>query len=193
MKENEAGYQAFSSYTMRSSNSPRLVFLFIGFFILVGAILVGLFALGSSQKKTAKILSSPIVAATATPLPTSSASATVTIGLTGTASPTNGLSTYDRATNLDRSKLVIAVLNGSGELGAAKQVSSYLESLGYGIAKVGNADVFTYRNLTIQVKKSKSSYASLLKKDLQANPALASVSASISDDISSDAEVIVGR
>jgi hypothetical protein len=43
------------------------------------------------------------------------------------------------------------------------------------------------------VKSSKSSYEALLKKDLQANPSFASVSASINNSISTDAEVIVGK
>lgn len=193
MEENESGYQMFPSYTMRSANSPRLLLVFVLIFILVIAIFGGLFMFGASQKKSNVVLPTPTIAPTATPLPTSSTSAVLTPSLTRALSPKVGLSVQDKSTNLDRSKLRVIVLNGSGEKGVARQLSSYLESIGYQIVQVGNADAFTYRNVSVQVKSSKSAYASLLKKDLQTNPAFASVSASISDAISSDAEVIVGK
>lgn len=193
MNEDRQDYQAFADYTMRSAGRPRIVTVLVAIFIFLGVIFWGLFIIGALYKKPKPALPAPAIMPTATPLPTSSVSAVLTPSLTEVLSPTAGLSTQDRSTNLDRSKLQVSVLNGSGEKGAAKQVSSYLESLGYKIAQVGNAGVFTYRNLTVQVKKDKSAYAPLLKKDLQANPAFASVSASISDEISSEAEVIVGK
>lgn len=193
MIENGSDYQSFADYTMRSSKRPRPVIFFIVIFILLVVILGGLFLIGAFYKKPETTLPAPKVFPIATPLPTSSVSAVLTPVLTGIISPTGGLYIQDKSTNLDRSKLQLSVLNGSGEKGAAREVSSYLESLGYKISKVGNADAFTYRNLTVQVKKIKSAYASLLKKDLQANPAFASVSASVSDEIASEAEVIVGK
>lgn len=193
MSENEQDYQAFANYTMRSQERPRIVIIFAGIFIFLAVIFGALFIIGALYKKPKPATPTPIITPTATPLPTSSVSAVLKPSLTGSLSPTAGLSVQDKSTNLDRSKLQVSVLNGSGEKGAAKQVSTYLESLGYKIAQVGNAQVFTYRNLTVQVKRSKSAYAPLLKKDLQANPAFASVSASVSDDISGEAEVIVGK
>lgn len=201
MEEKESGYQTFPDYVMRSAGRPRMVNVLAVLFILLALILGGLFMIGAIYKKPKPaVLPSPTVSPATTPLPTSSVSAVLKPDLTGTLFPTAGLSTKDISTNLDRSKLKVSVLNGSGEKGAAKQVSSYLESLGYQIVKVGNADVFTYRNLTVQVKKSQSAYAPLLKRDLQAAPnavnaslAFASVSASVSDEITNDAEVIVGR
>lgn len=193
MKENEPGYQAFADYTMRSGERPRIVIILAGIFVLLAVVFGGLYAIGALYRKPKPATPAPIITPTATPLPTSSVSAVLTPSLTGSLSPTGGLSTKDKSTNLDRSKLQLSVLNGSGEKGAAKGVSTYLEGLGYQIVKVGNAEVFTYRNLTVQVKKSKSGYASLLKKDLESNPSFASVSASVSDDISGDAQVIVGK
>lgn len=202
MNENESGYQSFADYTMRSAGHPRPVIFLAGFFILIAVIFGVLFMIGAFYKKPKTAAPVVTIVPTATPLPTSSASAVLTPSLTGALtprqtrlSPTAGLSTQERGTNLDRSKLRVSVFNGSGEKGAAGQVSSYLQSLGYQIASVGNAEAFTYRNLTVLVKKSKSEYAPLLKKDLQAasNAAVASVSASVSDEIAGDAEVIVGR
>lgn len=193
MSENEPNYQTFADYTMRPRERSRLVIVLAAIFILLGVIFGSLFVIGALYKKPKTKLPTPMITPTVTPLPTSSVSAVLTPNLTVMLSPTIKLFTQDKSTNLDRSKLQVSVLNGSGEKGAAKQVSLYLESLGYKIAQVGNADAFTYRNLTVQVKRSKSAYAPLLKRDLQANPAFASVSASISDDISGEVEVIVGK
>lgn len=202
MADNQFEYQAFPGYVKRSKSASRFFWAAAVFVILIALIIAGLYLLGSSQKVPVKKTAAPTAVVTITSLPTSSVSAVLSPGLTGQitpgtsrnpASPSLGISKVDRSTNLDRSNLSLAVLNGSGEAGAAKGVSTYLESLGYKIARVGNADVFTYRNFSVIVKRSKSGFAGLLKKDLQANPAFASVSASISDDISGDAEVIVGK
>ena len=186
MKENESGYQDLPAFTMRSRNPLKFILLFVILFLLVVGALAGLFFLGYSKKDAKMVVSTSIPTPTITqreaPLPTSSASAMVTVG-----------AGVDRETKLDRGALTVAVLNGSGEMGAAGGVSTYLKDLGYQIVRVGNADVFTYRNLTVVAKSSKSSYATLLKKDLQANPSFASVSASINDGISADVEVIVGK
>jgi len=100
----------------------------------------------------------------------------------------------DRETNLDRADLMVAVLNGSGERGAAKTLSEYLEDLGYKIVKVDNADGFGYADLSIMVKEDKNSFLDLLKKDIESNPAFASVSsARVYDNINSDAVVIIGE
>jgi hypothetical protein len=193
MQVNESGYQDFPSYTTKSRNTSRFFLLFIIFLLLVAGILAGLFFLGFSKRDAGLAITSPKVTATEEPLPTSSTSAAM-FNISVSPGSTGGeLSTVDRKTKLNRGELKVAVLNGSGEPGAAGGVSSYLKELGYNIGSVGNADVFTYRNLTVMVKSGKSSYAALLKKDLQANPSFASVSASINNSISADAEVIVGK
>ncbi len=191
MQENE-GYPTFAGYTMRSNNRRHFFLIIIGLIILVVAILAGLYVLGST-KQSLPLQPALIARATTTPLPTSSVSAVLKTDLTGVLTPTLGSLKVDAGTNPDRSKLAVVVLNGSGIAGAAREVSDYLKGMGYKIIKVDNADAFTYSNLTVLVKKSKSNYAGLLKKDLQANPVFASVSASVSDDIESEAEVIVGK
>lgn len=158
-----------------------------------GLIPVGLYMLGSSAKQNIKVLPTPIVAVNTTPLPTSSVSAVLKVSVTGTGDKGENNSMIDSVTKLDRSKLDIAVLNGSGEAGAARGVSDFLRSLGYKVVKIDNADSYNYRNLTVIVKRSSSNYAGLIKRDLEGNPTYASVSASVSDNISSEAVVIVGE
>lgn len=195
MKNNESSHQVFADYTIRPvEGRSRKVIVFKTLLILFVVVFGSLFIIGAMNKKQKTTLPAVVInTPTITPLPTSSVSAVLKPNLTGEPYITSGLSSFDKSTNLDRSELQITVLNGSGEKGAAKQVSLYLEGLGYKIVKVANANTFTYRNLTIQVKRSKSAYVVLLKKDLQLNPIYASVSASVSDEISSEAEVIVGK
>ncbi len=191
MKGNESGYQDLPSYTMRSRNTSRFFFFFVVLFLLVVGMLAGLFFLGYSKRDANMVTPTPVITEAAGLLPTSSASAIATLSVNPSLS-TGGLSSVYDQTKLDRKALTVVVLNGSGEPGAASGVSTYLKDLGYQIARVGNADGFTYRNLTVTVKRSKSGYGRLLKRDLQANPSFASVSASVNDSISAEAEVIVG-
>lgn len=188
MKEG-APFQEFPAYVKQSSNKPRALFIGIGIVLLVVAVLAGLYFLGAN-KKEAKIGASPLPTQAPKPSATPQASpsaAVSTIPLTGKVSPT------PEKTSLERSKLHIAILNGSGVAGAAKQISSYLNSLGYTITTIGNADDFTYRNITVKVKKAKSDYLELLKKDIQKNSPDVTIVASIDDKTSADAEVIVGK
>src|SRR6185369_800473 len=133
-------------------------------------ILVGLYFLGASKKGSIK------AAPAATPTPT-------IVQQIPTATPTPG--------TLDRSKLNLVVLNGSGVAGAAKGISSRLGDVGYTVKKVGNAERFDYKGVTILVTKAKKGYGDLLKKDLAGKAD--SITVTVDDTISEDAEVIVGK
>jgi hypothetical protein len=185
--------QLFPAYTTTSTRKSRLFVVFVVILLAVGVILAGLFLLGASTRSPERTAVVPTLAVTATPLPTSSASAVLQGGLIPTVSPTGELSSVDKATKLNRSELDIAVLNGSGIAGAAKGVSDYLQGLGYRVVRVENADAFTYTNINVIVKKSVSRYADLLRKDLRGKPEFSSVSASVSDEIANEAVVIVGQ
>ena len=191
MNDNEPGYQDLPSYTMRSRNTSRFFLIFLVLFLLVVGVLAGLFFLGYSKRDANAVVPTPIITESAEALPTSSVSSMVDVSVNPSLS-TGRLSSVDGETKLDRKALTVAVLNGSGEPGAASGVSAYLKDLGYQVSRVGNADGFTYRNLTVTVKRGKSAYVGLLRRDLQANSSFASVSASVNDSISADAEVIVG-
>lgn len=187
----------------RPTKFPRnllLVTFFILFIGILAVIGIGYFAAG--DKKPA-ITPTPITAPT-TALPTEPPSPTVVTSVTPTGSaktaktPTPSLSvatggSVDKATGLDRTQLTVQILNGSGVAGAAKGVSQTLQVLGYKIAGTGNADAFTYENVVIQVKKSKSQYLPLLQKDLAKDYTVGSVSASLSSTSLSDAVIIVGK
>jgi hypothetical protein len=165
-------FSEFPSYVERSSPKPKLLLIFVIILVLIIAALAGLYFLGANKNKHV-VESIPTV-----PTPTMSKQLPTPL-------PTQPV--------LDRGVLTVAIKNGSGTAGAAKGISSYLNGLGYTIGTIGNADKFNYTGITVHVKKSKSTYLNQLKKDILDNDKTASVSASVDDTITSDAEVIVGK
>lgn len=157
------------TYSERSSKGPVLIIVFFVVLVLVIVSAGGLYYLTTQNKhpdKTNEISQIPTATPTAKPTPTP---------------------------ELKRNELIIAVLNGSGTAGAARGISAHLTELGYTVKTVGNADGFAYRDITINIKKSKQNYLSLLQKDLEDDPSVSSISANVVDTITTDAEVIVGR
>jgi hypothetical protein len=165
-------FSEFPSYVERSSPKPKLLLIFIIVLVLIIAALAGLYFLGAS-KNNHIIQSVP-----AAPTPTIAIQRP-------TPSPAPKV--------LNRSDLTVAIKNGSGTVGAAKGISSYLNGLGYTIGTIGNADKFTYTGITVHVKKNKSTYLGQLQSDILENDKNASISAGIDDTITTDAEVIVGK
>jgi hypothetical protein len=165
-------FSEFPSYVERSSPKPKLLLIFVIVLLLIIAALAGLYFLGAT-KNNRVVQSIPTV-----PTPTPPKQSPTPL-------PTQPV--------LNRSDITVAIKNGSGTAGAAKGISSTLNGLGYTIGAISNADKFTYTGITIHVKKSKSQYLDQLKKDVMENDSAASVSASVDDTITTDAEVIVGK
>ncbi len=94
---------------------------------------------------------------------------------------------------LDRSKLSIAVTNGSGIEGAGGKVANTLKELGYNVVSTGNADNYNYTGITIKVKKGKSNFIDLLKKDLSKDYTVSSSSSDLPLDSPTDSLVIIGK
>jgi ABC-type glycerol-3-phosphate transport system permease component len=187
--------EEFPAYVEHSSRKPKILFIFAIVFLIILFILAGLFFMGTKSKKTEeKIIPQP----TATTAPTETSTATVSGSLSPSPSGKTTISPMpskagQKTTDLDRSKLEIAVLNGSGTAGAARGIATYLSGLGYAIKATANADRFDYQQITVKVKKSKSNYLAQLKKDISSSPAAGTVTASIDDTITTDAEVIIGK
>jgi hypothetical protein len=94
---------------------------------------------------------------------------------------------------LDRSKLSIAVENGSGVEGTAGKAAKVLQDLGYNIVSTGNADNFNYVGVTIQAKASQSSFLNLLKKDLANDYTITTSSSDLTPDSPTDCVIIIGK
>jgi hypothetical protein len=199
MKEN-GSFQEFPAYVERSSNKSRFIFIFIVIIILIIAILAVFYFLGvNSKKNAAQVVPTPTREVTPTEeVPSSTPSASVSPSslpsgkVTLTPSPSSRTPSGTAAKSAI-TELTLAILNGSGQPGAAKGISSYLSGLGYTIKTVGNADNFTYENITVKIKKSKGGYLSQLKRDISANSPNTTISTNIDDSITTDAEVIIGK
>lgn len=189
----EAPFQDFPSYVERSSQKPRVFLIFGILLLLVVGLFAGLYFLGASSKKSSVAsVPTPIVTPTVPPAESDAAtsSAETTSAADTTPSPTEKT---DEKASSERSDLQVSVLNGSGVTGAAKGISSHLGDLGYTIKTVGNADSFTYENITVKVKKSNKTVLSQLKKDIQEFDSTLKITESVDDAITADAVVIVGK
>lgn len=198
---NEVYYQhAFGSLKNSSKKrSPRIVLTIIIILLLSGFLVyVGSNISGIRKTKVSETKISPSPTEFVFPTESSSASQSsiddsITTEITKTPTVPPTINPVDKTTGLNRSKLSVAVQNGSGETGAASKVSEVLKEFGYKIVSIGNADSFTYENMAIEVKKEKSSYLPLLKKDLGITYTIGSTSADLSASASADALVIIGK
>jgi len=191
----ETPLEAIPTSAPKRKINTRFVYLIFGI-ITVLFIFFGFRILGSQNKQNIK-KEPAIVTPTQTPSPAETSSPSLTSSPTpsptNTPTPKPTVNPVDKQTGLDRSELSVTVQNGSGEAGVAAKGADMLKNLGYKIAATGNADNFSYTNVTIEVKPSKTDYLALLKKDLGFTYIVGSVSADLSDSFSSDALVIIGK
>lgn len=204
--EQQADQSIEQLYTPRNSsggNTKRIIVIVL-ILILIGAASFGGYKIISSKSDKSdseKITPTPTVALlpTDTPTPTATPSPSLKQEATPTQKPTSTPTSkptqnpLDKTSGLDRSKLSIEVLNGSGVTGAAKKAADTLKELGYNIASTDNADSDTYDKTVISVKSVKSNYLALLKKDLQGSYTIGSTSSDLAASSSADARVIVGK
>lgn len=87
----------------------------------------------------------------------------------------------------------IAVQNGSGESGVAASAAAVLRQAGYNIVSTGNADNFSYTNVTIKIKSSQKSFLSSIQKALESDYTIGETSSDLSEGQDYDALVIVGK
>lgn len=181
----------YTSPQQGQRTSSRIIFIILGI-IAVGLLIFGVtrFLGSKGEKEEVKATPTPTEEVLPTDTPTPEASPTEEVTKTPTPKPTSN--PIDKTTGLDRSKLSIQVLNGSGVAGAASKVAELLRGVGYRIASTGNADNFDFVDTSIDVKSASSSYLGLLKKDLQSSYTIGSTSATLATG-SADAVVIVGK
>jgi hypothetical protein len=155
----------------KSSNSLVVLVCFVIVLVVLGAVWGVLYYLHSNEQPANEKTVSRV-------LPT------IIITPTPTLTPTPVV--------LERKGFRIAVLNGSGTVGAARNISTHLTSLGY-TTTIGNAFGFAYRDITIKIKKDKENYLQQLQTDVAGQAGVSSISASVDNTIPVDAQVIVGR
>lgn len=185
-------YQSRLSRQGSGSSAGKYIKIII-FIVVVVLIILGAFKFFSGgQNNKIDVTPTP----TQEVLPTDTPPPSPTEGPSGTPSPSPKptVNAVDKSSGLDRSKLSIHVLNGSGTAGASRKASDFLEGLGYNVIEMGNADNFNYEQTSIQVKSASDKYLSLLKKDLSASYTVGSASADLSSSPEkADAVVIIGK
>ena len=72
-------------------------------------------------------------------------------------------------------------------------MKDFLTGKGWTVADVGNANNFDYQKSVIYVKPDKEAYLSLLQDDLKDAYTVGTASATLSTDVSFDAQVVVGQ
>lgn len=92
----------------------------------------------------------------------------------------------------DRASLSVQVLNGSGVGGAAGDMQSILEDLGYKSIEVGNADNTDYENVTIQLKSDFEKYFENISSDIEEDYVVNEDFETLNDDSEYDVVIIVG-
>lgn len=181
------------SYPSDAPKKSKNLLFAVLFFVILIILALGAkqFLFGSKEKKA------EVPAITPTPteyqFPTDTPAPSPTTAVTPTAKAVPTTNPVDQGTGLDRSTLTIEVQNGSGVAGVAVKAGDYLKGLGYKVSAMGNADNFDYANTVVRVKDSKSSFLSLLKKDLGFSYTVGTASADLSSTAATDALVIVGK
>jgi len=185
-----------------SGNKKRVILIIVGIIILVGLVALAVIATGGKGETEKNLTPIPTqVIETPTPIPTDTPTPTPEKGTpTPTPKPTSkitptpakGTPTPTTTSGLERSNLDIAVLNGSGEAGAATKASDVLKKLGYNVVSSGNADNFDYAETEIKVKSTKKTYLDLLKGDLEDDYTIGNATSDYTGS-EADAVVIVGK
>lgn len=186
-----------------SGNKKRIILIVIGIIILIGLVALAVIATGGKGETEKNLTPTPTqVVETPTQTPTEAPTLTPAKGTpTPTPKPTSKVTPTPAkvtptptgtASGLDRANLNVAVLNGSGEAGAATKASDALKKLGYTVVSSGNADNFDYATTEIQVKSTKKSYLDMLKSDLSDIYTITAATADYTGT-SADAVVIVGK
>lgn len=95
-------------------------------------------------------------------------------------------------TTLKRSEWNLEVLNGSGVSGLAKKIAEELESLGYKVIKVGNADKSDYEKTQIFIRDNLKDQVDKVIADIGDIIKVASVGGELKDSTAS-AQIIIGK
>jgi len=93
---------------------------------------------------------------------------------------------------LDKSEAKIRILNGSGKAGTASSSKNFLESKGYTVESVGNADNYDFAQTVVRFKESFKKFEEVLVSDLSANYSVKVSDNSLEATDSADIEVTIG-
>jgi len=165
-------------------------------FLIIAILIVGgyFFFRGSNKQevKEEKIVI-PTVKEKATPTPEEETTETITPSEeneeeTTTPSPIPTTGKIESAKDLN-----VQILNGSGEIGVAGKIQTYLSDKGYKNLFTGNADNFDYENVTINIKDSRKTYSDEIKDDLTSDYTVNDTIGTLASDDEYDVQIIIGK
>ncbi len=94
--------------------------------------------------------------------------------------------------SVDKSAVKVRVLNGSGVTGKAATVKDLLETAGWKVASIGNADDSSFKDTEVKTKDKAKDYLEVIIKDLSDKYSAVAAKGSLDSTASADIEVIVG-
>jgi hypothetical protein len=94
--------------------------------------------------------------------------------------------------NIDKALAKIRVLNGNGQAGVASSGKAFVESKGYKVTAVGNADNFDFTDTIITLKKSFKDFGAALVADLSGKYSVKISPDTLEASDSADIEITVG-
>lgn len=107
--------------------------------------------------------------------------------------PAEASATPEAKVEMDRSKISLQVLNGSGISGFAGKAKTYLEGLGYKDVMAGNAATSDFTDTIISVKDSKKEFLETIKTDLAKNYQVAKKTETLSASSKYDFVITLGN
>lgn len=96
------------------------------------------------------------------------------------------------AASVDKTAAKIRILNGGGKAGAASEAKDFLESKGWEVASLGNAESFDFSKTIVRLKDKFKNLGALLVEDLSSKYSVQTLVESLEATASADIEVIVG-
>ena len=93
---------------------------------------------------------------------------------------------------VDKASAKVRVLNGSGETGKAATVKAFLETAGWKVASIGNADNSDFTQTEVRVKDKFSTFSDVMISDLSGKYSATANSEVLEASDSADIEVTVG-
>lgn len=94
--------------------------------------------------------------------------------------------------SVDKASAKIRILNGGGKAGAASEAKDFLESRGWEVSSLGNAESFDFTQTVVRVKEKFKALGSALVEDLSSKYSVQSTIEELEATGSADIEVIVG-
>ena len=174
---------------VKKDRTKLIIFLIIAILIVGGYFF---FRNSTKEEATEETVITPTISEKPSPTPKEEVEESPTPEVnedeTPTPSPIPTTGTVESSKDLN-----IQILNGSGEVGVAGNIKTYLADKGYKNLFTGNADNFNYENVTINIKSSRKTYSQSIQDDLSGDYTVNDTIGTLAADSEYDAQIIIGK